>query len=99
MGRDYAGRPWVREVAVIGAEGASLEERLLALIAACLDDSAGRPADVLWLVSRIPTSELRFAVRVLAEEVALRTVAPAEDREVALARVRAFLLEAVAARG
>lgn len=74
----------------------TLEERLLAVVAACLDGE--NPADLLWLISRIPAPELRFAVRILAEEVALRTVAPAQPREVALASVRAWLLEA-AARG
>lgn len=79
-----------------GAE-VSLEEQLLAVVAACLD--GGRPADLLWLISQIPTSELRFAVRVLAEEVALRTVRPAQDREAALASVRAWLLDAAVDRG
>lgn len=75
-----------------------LVDRLLAVVAAVLEDGPQSRADAWCLVSLLPASQLRRAVRLLAEEVALRTVAPAEDRAVALGRLRAWLLAEAVAR-
>lgn len=82
----------------MGAE-VSTVERVMAVLAVCLEDGPNPRADAWQLVTLIPGSELRGVVRMLAEEVALRTVSPAVDPAVALEELRVRLLEAVAARG